>query len=363
MKTLNPASVGFFFVFIALKNKLFFSIFAPMQTHQHFMQRCIDIARNGLSLVMPNPSVGAVVVVGGQIVAEGVTSAYGGAHAEVNAINAVKDLSVLERATLYVSLEPCSHFGKTPPCADLVIKHKIPRVVVGCLDPNPKVAGAGIQRMEASGIEVVINILEKECRESNKRFFCFHEKKRPYIILKWAQSCDGFIAPRIRNEQKPVFLTNQYSQQLVHKWRSQEMAILVGTKTVLDDNPTLTTRHYNGKNPVRIVLDADSKILQTAAVFDNQANTIALNKRNLDFSGNVATQICKILLDNNLQSVIIEGGTKTIQTFIDENLWDEARVFSAKIQLFEGTKAPIFGVKFRDKISILNDDLFFYENL
>lgn len=333
-----------------------------MQTHQHFMQRCIDIARDGLSMTMPNPSVGAVIVVDNKIIAEGSTSAFGGPHAEVNAINAIKDLSVLERATLYVSLEPCSHFGKTPPCADLVIKHKILKVVVGCLDPNPKVAGAGIQRMRDAGIDVVTKILETECRESNKRFFCFHEKKRPYIILKWAQSSDRFIAPATRNDRKPVFLTNQYSQQLVHKWRSQEMAILVGTKTVLDDNPSLTTRLWAGKNPVRIVLDAKNSIPEMATIFDNQAKTIILNDSKIDFKENVAKQIVDFLFQENLQSVIIEGGTKTLQTFLDENLWDEARVFSTTIQLKNGTKAPTFAGKFISRQQILDDVLTIYSN-
>ena len=327
------------------------------------MQRCIDIAKNGLSAAMPNPSVGAVIVVNDCIIAEGFTSAFGGAHAEVNAINAVADKSLLSQATMYVSLEPCSHFGKTPPCCDLIAKHKIPNVVVGCLDPNPKVSGAGIQRMKEAGILVNVGVLEHESRESNKRFFTFFEKKRPFVILKWAQSFDGFLSPKQRIDAVPVWLSNQYSRQLVHKWRTEEMAILIGAQTAIDDNPGLTARDYSGKNPTRLLIDKNNRVLKNAKIFDNAAETIVLNHEKIDFSGNVVQQILNLLYLNNLQSVIIEGGAKTLQSFIDANLWDEARIFQSQKQLCDGTKAPVFnGILFETK-TILNDKLLIYKNI
>lgn len=331
--------------------------------HQHYMQRCIDIAKNGLRAAMPNPSVGAVIVVDNRIIAEGFTSAFGGSHAEVNAINTVDDKSILNRATLYVSLEPCSHFGKTPPCCDLIIKQKIPTVVVGCLDPNPLVAGTGIERIRESGANVITSVLEHECRQSNKRFFVFYEKKRPFIILKWAQSNDGFIAPVNRSESKPFWLTNQYSQQLSHKWRTEEMAILVGSKTAIDDNPNLTARNWFGQNPTRLLLDPNKRVPKNNAIFNAESNTILLSNDDIDFSTNVASQITDFLFNRNLQSVIIEGGTQTIQTFIDENLWDEIRIFHTTQQLFDGTKAPNFMGKFSETKTILSDQLAIYSNL
>ena len=326
------------------------------------MQRCIDIARSGLSVAMPNPSVGAVIVLNDCIIAQGFTSAFGGAHAEVNAINAVKDKSILSCATLYVSLEPCSHFGKTPPCCDLIIKYHIKNVVVGCLDSDPKVAGRGIEKIRNAGANVIVGVLEAECRESNKRFFKFHEQKRPYIILKWAQSTDGFLSPAIRNTTKPVWLTNVYSQQLVHKWRTEEQAILIGTQTAIDDNPSLTARSWFGKNPVRIVLDQHSRIPKSSTVFDTQAETFVLNQENIDFSGNVAAEITTFLYQKNIQSVIIEGGARTLQTFIDANLWDEARVFTTKKYFLKGTKSPILKTKTYSTKNILNDKLSIYIN-
>lgn len=327
------------------------------------MQRCLDIAKNGLSAAMPNPSVGAVIVVKDRIIAEGFTSAFGGAHAEVNAINAVASKSLLSQATMYVSLEPCSHFGKTPPCCDLIVKHKIPHVVVGCLDPNPKVSGAGIQRMKDAGIDVVVGVFEQECRESNKRFFSFFEKKRPFIILKWAQSSDGFLSPKHRIDASPVWLTNQYSRQLVHKWRTEEMAILIGSQTAIDDNPSLTARDWSGKNPIRLLIDKDNRVPRNAKIFDNPAETIVLNHDNIDFETGVVQQILDLLYQKNLQSVIVEGGAKTLQSFIDANFWDEARIFESQKQLFDGTKAPVFsGVLFENKI-ILTDKLSIYKNL
>ena len=217
-----------------------------MKTHETYIKRCIEIAKNGLGLTAPNPMVGSVIVHNNKIIGEGYTSAYGGNHAEVNAINSVKHKELLKDATLYVSLEPCSHFGKTPPCSDLIVKHQIPNVVIGCMDDNVQVAGKGIAKLKAAGCNVTVGVLETKCKQHHKRFFTFHNKKRPYIILKWAETADGFIAPKTKNEKKPVWITNTYSRQVVHKWRAEEQAILVGTNTVLEDNPSLTVRDWTG---------------------------------------------------------------------------------------------------------------------
>ncbi|NQX84460.1 MAG: bifunctional diaminohydroxyphosphoribosylaminopyrimidine deaminase/5-amino-6-(5-phosphoribosylamino)uracil reductase RibD [Flavobacteriaceae bacterium] len=311
-----------------------------MKTHETYIQRCIEIAQNGLGSTAPNPMVGAVIVYDGKIIGEGYTSPYGGPHAEVNAINAVKDKSLLQSATLYVTLEPCSHFGKTPPCSDLIVRHQIPKVVVGCIDDNPEVAGKGIKKLKDGGCHVVVGVLEVACKLHHKRFFTFHNKKRPYIILKWAESQDGFIAPLTKDKQKPVWITNTYSRQLVHKWRGEEQAILVGTNTVIADNPNLTTRHHKGKNPIRVVIDRNQRLPKDASVFDSSAKTIVISKNDIDFNGSIATQICDILFQNDINSVIIEGGAQTLQTFIDENIWDEARIFIGRTRFKKGIIAP-----------------------
>ena len=333
-----------------------------MKIHQKYIERCIELAKNGLVEAMPNPSVGAVIVYENQIIGEGFTSAYGGAHAEVNAIRSVKDKSLLGKSTLYVSLEPCSHHGKTPPCCDLILDYKIPNVIIGTVDSNEKVAGNGIKKLIEAGVNVTVGILEKECRASNIRFFTFHEKKRPFIILKWAESQDGFIAPKTKEEQKPVWITNEFSRQLVHKWRSEEQAILVGTQTVIDDNPKLNVRDWTGKNPTRIVLDQNNRIPKESHIFDNQAKTIVLSSSEIDFSENIANQIANFLFKNNIQSVIIEGGRQTMQTFIDENLWDEARVFRGELFLEKGIKAPVLQSKWTERQFILDDELLIFKN-
>jgi diaminohydroxyphosphoribosylaminopyrimidine deaminase/5-amino-6-(5-phosphoribosylamino)uracil reductase len=333
-----------------------------VKIHQKYIERCIELAKNGLVEAMPNPSVGAVIVYENQIIGEGFTSAYGGAHAEVNAIRSVKDKSLLGKSTLYVSLEPCSHHGKTPPCCDLILDYKIPNVIIGTVDSNEKVAGNGIKKLIEAGVNVTVGILEKECRASNIRFFTFHEKKRPYIILKWAESQDGYIAPKTKEEQKPVWITNEFSRQLVHKWRSEEQAILVGTQTVIDDNPKLNVRDWTGKNPTRIVLDQNNRIPKESHIFDNQAKTIVLSSSEIDFSKNIAIQIANILFQNQIQSVIIEGGRQTMQTFIDENLWDEARVFRGELFLEKGIKAPVLQSKWTERQFILDDELLIFKN-
>jgi diaminohydroxyphosphoribosylaminopyrimidine deaminase / 5-amino-6-(5-phosphoribosylamino)uracil reductase len=349
-----------------------------VNTNEKYIKRCLEIAKNGLAVAMPNPSVGAVIVCDDVIIGEGFTSAYGGNHAEVNAINSVKNKSLLKKATIYVSLEPCSHFGKTPPCVDLILESGIPNIVIGCLDSNEKVAGKGIQKLIDAGRNVTVGVLEEECRQSNIRFFTFHEKKRPYIILKWAESQDGFIAPIFRQSQidknrKPVWISNEFSRQLVHKWRSEEQAILVGTQTVIDDNPKLNVRNWSGKNPTRVVLDQNNRIPKENHIFDNQIETIIISKVNdnfndnekkvsIDFEKNIASQIATLLYDRNIQSIIIEGGRQTLQTFIDDNLWDEARVFKGNLYLENGIKAPILNSKNVEKQTIADDELLIFRN-
>ncbi|RNC79770.1 MAG: bifunctional diaminohydroxyphosphoribosylaminopyrimidine deaminase/5-amino-6-(5-phosphoribosylamino)uracil reductase RibD [Winogradskyella sp.] len=325
------------------------------------MTRCLEIARNGLGTTRPNPMVGAVIVCSGKIISEGFTGPYGEAHAEVNAINSVKDKSLLAKSTLYVTLEPCSHYGKTPPCSDLIVKYNIPQVVIGCIDDNPEVSGKGIEKLKAGGCDVIVGVLEDECKNHHKRFFTYHNKKRPYIILKWAETKDGFIAPKTKDEQKPVWITNTYSRQLVHKWRAEEQAILVGTNTVLQDNPSLTVRDWDGSNPIRIVLDRNRSLSKNLSVFNSASKTISISKEDLNYSNDVAKQICDILFDRNINSVIIEGGAQTLQTFIDENLWDEARVFVGNTEFKDGIKAPILKGKLVSEYNILDDTLKLFE--
>lgn len=345
-----------------------------MKIHEKYLARCIELAQNGLGTTYPNPMVGSVIVYENQIIGEGWHKKAGEPHAEVNAVNSVKDKSLLNKATIYVSLEPCSHFGKTPPCCDLIIQHKIPKVVIGTVDPNEKVAGRGIKKLIEAGANVTVGVLEAECNELNKRFFTFHQKQRPYIILKWAESQDGFIAPKERNEQKPVWISNSYSRQLVHKWRTEEQAILVGTQTAIDDNPKLDVRDWTGKSPIRIVLDQNNRIPKTHHILDNKLKTIVFcqsnnypNEENLtfeviDFNQNIAPQIARTLFEHQIQSVIIEGGRQTLQTFIDENLWDEARIFKGKTIFNSGVKAPNIKPTTNQIQFILDDELLTIRN-
>lgn len=333
-----------------------------MKIHEKYIKRCIEIAKNGLGTTRPNPMVGCVIVHNNLIIGEGFTSPYGGPHAEVNAIESVNNKALLKEATLYVTLEPCSHFGKTPPCSDLIIKHQIPKVIIGTIDDNSLVAGQGIKKLKAAGCQVSVGILEQECKQHHKRFFTFHNKKRPYIILKWAESANGFLAPKTKKEQKPVWITNPYSRQLVHKWRAEEQAILVGGNTVIKDNPSLTVRDWAGQHPTRIVLDKHDNLPKTASVFNNEAKTIVFTPEHLNFSNPIASQICEQLHQQNITSVIIEGGTKTLQTFINENLWDEARVFYGNNFFEDGTKAPTLKGTLISKQHILNDTLKYFSN-
>ena len=328
-----------------------------MHIHDPYIKRCLQIAKNGLGTTRPNPMVGAIIVYNNSIIGEGFTSAYGKNHAEVNAINAVKDKSLLHKSTLYVTLEPCSHFGKTPPCSDVIITHSIPRVVIGCIDDNPEVAGKGIAKLKASGCDVIVGVLEEACKNHHKRFFTFHNKKRPYIILKWAETKDGFISPKTKIEQKPVWITNEFSRQVVHKWRAEEQAILVGTNTVIEDNPSLNVRNWQGENPIRVVLDKTSKLKDDYEVFNNISKTIRMTQNDINFQHPIAHQICKLLYKRNVNSIIVEGGAKTLQTFIDEDLWDEARIFIGATYFKEGLKAPKINGQLILETTILEDTL------
>ena len=347
-----------------------------MNIHEKYIKRCIELAQNGLGTTYPNPMVGSVIVYENKIIGEGWHKKAGEPHAEVNAIRSVKDKSLLKKATIYVSLEPCSHFGKTPPCCDLIIANEIPNVVVGTIDPNEKVAGNGIKKLIAAGANVIVGVLENECYELNKRFFTFHNKQRPYIILKWAESQDGFLAPEkeLNQERKPVWITNIYSRQLVHKWRSEEQAILVGTQTIIDDNPKLNTRDWSGNNPVRVVLDQNNRISKDSFILDDSLKTIVFTKSEIsisaknttfeviDFNQDVIPQILAVLYQNQIQSVIIEGGSQTLQSFIDINLWDEARIFIGKTTFEKGIKAPFLTKKNTTKTHIENNELIHVRN-
>ena len=325
------------------------------------MQKCLDLAQKGRANAAPNPMVGCVIVHDGEIIGEGFHEQYGQAHAEVNAVNSVQDKSLLRSSTLYVNLEPCAHFGKTPPCSNLIIEHKIPKVVIGSVDSFSEVSGKGIKKMEAQGIEVISGILNNESRELNKRFFTFHEEKRPYIILKWAASIDGFIAPE--NQTETFWMTSAESKKIVHQWRAEEMGILFGTETAIKDNPSLTVREVKGKNPIRFVIDKNLRLSPNLSIFDEQACTFVLTEKSIednqlevDFN-NLAKSICDALYQQNIHSFIIEGGSKTLQTFIDADLWDEARVFTAPTQLGGGIKAPEFNCSPAKSEQIATDQL------
>lgn len=319
-----------------------------MDNYEKHILRALQLAQNGLGTVSPNPLVGCVIVYDDKIIGEGWHQKFGEPHAEVNAINSVKNKELLSKSTLYVTLEPCSHFGKTPPCADLIIKHKIPKVVVCNLDPFEKVNGSGVQKLKDAEIEVVINVLAEEGLQLNKRFFTSIQKKRPFVILKWAQTQDGFIA---RENFDSKWISNATSRKLVHKWRTEEDAILVGFNTALHDNPQLTARDWKGKNPIRIVLDKQLALPQTHFLFDNTVKTICFNSLKNEVTHqtewvkipciDVEKEVLNALYKRNIQSLIVEGGSKTLQGFMDKELWDEARVFIGEKTFGSGIKAPI----------------------
>nr|WP_299679349.1 bifunctional diaminohydroxyphosphoribosylaminopyrimidine deaminase/5-amino-6-(5-phosphoribosylamino)uracil reductase RibD [uncultured Tenacibaculum sp.] len=337
------------------------------------MARCLELAQNGIGTARPNPSVGAVIVHNDKIIGEGFTDPYGGPHAEVNAVNSVKDESLLKEATIYVTLEPCSHHGKTPPCADLIVRKQIPNVVIGTVDTNSLVFGEGIKCLKKAGCNVKVGVLEEECKQHHKRFFTVQNKQRPYIILKWAETSNGFIAPKNKETQEPVWISNTYAKQLVHKWRSEEHAILVGTNTVIADNPKLNVRSWSGNNPTRVILDKSLRIPNNLSVLDGSIPTIVLTEKEkgtneniiferIDFSRELASQICEVLSKHKIQSVIIEGGRQTLQSFIDEDLWDEARVFIGDISFSEGIKAPVLNYFLSKQEKIKNNTLKYFFN-
>ena len=320
-------------------------------TDEIYIQRCIDLAQKGIRAVAPNPMVGCVIVVNDKIIGEGYHQRYGEAHAEVNAINNVANKSLLNKATLYVSLEPCSHTGKTPPCAELIIKSGIKKVVVGTQDPNPIVGGKGIEKLKNRGIEVKEGILREQCLELNKRFFTFHEKQRPYVILKWAQTLDGFL-DRIRDDetQKINWISEPETKTIVHKWRSEEQSILVGRNTITNDNPSLTVRDYGGINPIRLVIDSQLEIGGELNIYSKDAPTIVFNRIKNETENNVewvkiketsTKNILEELYKRGIQSVFVEGGSRTLQYFIIDNVWDEARVIVGQKYFKDGYKAPI----------------------
>ena len=320
-----------------------------------YMRRCIELAKCGFGTASPNPMVGAVVVHNGKIIGEGWHRRCGEAHAEVNAVNSVADKSLLKESTIFVSLEPCAHVGRTPACADMLIREGIKKVVVGSIDPFEKVAGKGIEKLKNAGVDVKIGILKPECDWLNRRFFTFHTKRRPYIILKWAQTADGFIDNlRCDSQTPPLKITDMHFSTQVHKWRTEEDAILVGTRTAILDNPQLTVRLWQGRNPVRICIDHELKVSTTSKIFDGQAKTIIINGSKecvegnllyskIDFSKDIIPQILNTLYRNDIQSVIVEGGAQTIASFIESGLWDEARVFTNhNMTISKGIKAPEF---------------------
>lgn len=331
------------------------------------MHRCLQLAELGAGNVAPNPMVGAVLVNGDRIIGEGWHQVFGQAHAEVNCIQSVKpeDAGLISSSVMYVSLEPCAHHGKTPPCADLIIQYKIPRVVVGCRDPFIEVNGKGIEKLQQAGVLVDSGVLENECREINKRFFTFHTLHRPFIVLKWAQTRDGFMAAA---GAKRLLISNEYSNRLVHHWRSWESSIMVGTNTALYDDPQLTTRLWPGNSPVRLVVDMDLSLPHSLKIFAGDARTIVFNTIKHEQTGhilyyqvtndvNLVHQVLNALYALNIQSVLVEGGSRLLQTFIDEKAWDEARVITNdQLMIGTGLRAPqlVYGTLVEEQ-TILSD--------
>ena len=333
------------------------------------MKRCIDLAKKAVGHTYPNPLVGSVIVHNGLIIGEGFHQKAGENHAEINAVNSVKNKALLKEATIYVSLEPCAHFGKTPPCANKITETGFKKVVIGTLDSHEKVNGKGKIMIENAGIEVISGVLENECQELNKRFFTFHQKKRPFIILKWAESGDGFLD----KDFKPTQIGNSLTKQFVHQLRSEEHAILVGTNTALHDNPSLTTREVVGRNPVRILIDFDLKIPENFNVFNEEAPTLVLNSIKNSVEGhiqfikiekeNFIENLMKTLYEQQIQSVLVEGGRFTLQQFIDAGIWDEAIIIRNKnLELENGTHAPNFPAKSYKTEIFRNNNVKFYKN-
>lgn len=353
--------------------KLYFP--CDMNIHEKYMNRCLELAQLGAGNVSPNPMVGCVIVHNETVIGEGFHEKYGGPHAEVNAVNSVKLPALLKESTLYVSLEPCAHFGLTPPCSDLIIERKMPNVVIGTIDSFAKVAGKGIERMIKAGIDVHVGILENKCRQINKRFFTFHEKKRPFIILKWAQTTDGFIDfDRSKSEiGEPTWITGENALLRVHQMRAVEDAILVGTNTALKDNPSLTVRHCAGRNPVRVLIDNKLRLPENLNLFDGTVKTLVFNSvKNqesanvefikIDFGKKMVHHLLKELQKRNIQSLIVEGGKQLLDSFIALNLWDEAFQFVGNKNFKSGIEAPKISGNLIHAENIDNDKLFVYSN-
>lgn len=340
-----------------------------MRTDKQFMRRALELAMLGRGSVSPNPMVGCVIVHEGKIIGEGYHQQFGGAHAEPNAIQDVLDQNLLLTSTVYVTLEPCSHYGKTPPCADLLVDKKVKRVVIAVQDPNPLVAGTGINKLRQAGIEVEVGLLEEDATALNKRFFTQVRKKRPYVILKWAQTRDGFVA---RSDYNSKWISNSHSRQLVHRWRTEEDAIMVGTKTAYYDDPKLNVRDWEGKNPIRVVIDRQLTLDNNLALFDHSQPTLCYNLVKEEAEENLIyvkldpnfsiRDILDDLYQRNIQSIIIEGGSILLQLFISEELWDEARVFIGKIQFGSGISAPMLARKPQETLDVMGDELYVYKN-
>ncbi|MDZ4752772.1 MAG: bifunctional diaminohydroxyphosphoribosylaminopyrimidine deaminase/5-amino-6-(5-phosphoribosylamino)uracil reductase RibD [Flavobacteriales bacterium] len=327
------------------------NIHEDIHRHETFMRRCLQLASNGVFSAAPNPLVGAVIVCNDLIVGEGFHTAFGKNHAEIEAFNNVKDKSLLQQSTLYVNLEPCSHHGKTPPCVEAILKQGIPRVVIANIDPFPKVRGNGISILKENGVEVIEGVLAEEAAFLNRRFFHFHKNQKPYVILKWAESQDGFMDARRNGEQGINWISGPEAKKLVHTWRASEQSILVGSQTALNDNPSLTVREVSGKNPLRIVIDRNLVVPNDSKIFSNESETIVVNDKlsktndtiewvKFDFSENVIDQLLSLLFERNIISIIVEGGARTLVHFIDEDKWDEARVITGNIFLEQGLSAP-----------------------
>ncbi|GAB4277909.1 MAG: bifunctional diaminohydroxyphosphoribosylaminopyrimidine deaminase/5-amino-6-(5-phosphoribosylamino)uracil reductase RibD [Marinilabiliales bacterium] len=347
-----------------------------MKLHEKYMKRCLDLALNGLGQAQPNPLVGCVITYNNTIIGEGYHKKYGESHAEVNAVKSVKNKDLLKKSRLYVNLEPCAHYGKTPPCAEMIVQNKIPEVVIGTIDPFALVKGKGVEILKKGGCKVTVGVLKDKCEEINKRFFTYHNKKRPYIILKWAETKDGYIdIIREKNHtDRPTWITDETCRSLVHKWRAEEQAILIGKNTALIDNPILNIRNWTGKNPVRVVIDKNLSLPENLSLFDNKQKTLVFNNLRdykkadniflikLDFSQNIISQILESLYNLEIQSVIVEGGAKTLQSFIDLGYWDEARVFTGNIEFKSGVKAPKINTNTAVEENIGNSRLKLYLN-
>jgi len=339
--------------------------------HEKYIKRCLELAELGKGTVSPNPMVGSVIVLDNKIIGEGFHHKAGEPHAEVNAINSVQNQELLKQATIYVSLEPCSHFGKTPPCADLIIEKQIPKVVIAAIDSNAVVCGNGISKLKKAGIDVITGVLEKEANQLNKTFNTFHQKKRPFIILKWAETANGFIdSVRVNSDEASLKISNEASSRWVHKLRSEVDTILVGKNTALLDNPTLTTRKWAGKNPIRVVIDKDLSLPHNLKLFIDGSPTLVMNgikssKENdveyIKISGDFITGIIEELYHRKIQSVLIEGGANTLQQFIDLNLWDEAFVIKSKLEITSGVKSPKMTVKYATIVNVGSDQIFIYD--